>query len=131
MEKEREYFTFTSICGDVYEYAYIDDNGALMAEVDSGVCDGDVMLAYSFSEVSGEWVTDGWFAECGSEESRVLYTADRETGTFIHMVDSVEEGMELIKQYEQDDKDNAVFVENFYDVVDQNHCSVMDDIILI
>ena len=131
MEKEREYFTFTSSCGDVYEYAYIDEDGALMAEVDSGVCDGDVMLAYSFSEVSGEWVTDGWFAECGSEESRVLYVADKETATFIEMVEDIEEGIALIQQYEQADKDDGVYTENFYDVVDQNRCSVMDDIILV
>ena len=47
------------------------------------------------------------------------------------MVEDIEEGIALIQQYEQADKDDGVYTENFYDVVDQNRCSVMDDIILV
>lgn len=53
-----------------------------------------------------------------------LYTADRETGTFIEEVKSIEEGMALIEQYEEKDKKDGVYEDNFYDIVDENHCTV-------
>ena len=53
-----------------------------------------------------------------------LYTADRETGTFIEQVASVEEGKALIEKYEQDDKSEGIYEEDFYAIVDEDHCKV-------
>ena len=50
-----------------------------------------------------------------------LYTADRATGTFIEEVSTIKEGLELIADYEIQDKINDVFEADFYDVVDENH----------
>lgn len=54
-----------------------------------------------------------------------LYTADRETGTFICQVESIEEGKQLIEEYEIVDKILLEYKEDFYDIVDENHCSVL------
>lgn len=53
-----------------------------------------------------------------------MYTADRETGTFIDEVKTVQEGLVLIREYEEADKRDGVFSEGFYDIVDENHCHV-------
>ena len=53
-----------------------------------------------------------------------LYTADRETGTFIDMVSSIEKGYELIRKYENADKEDGTYEYGFYTVVDENHCDV-------
>ena len=53
-----------------------------------------------------------------------IYTADRETGTFIEECNSIEEAKELIAQYEEQDKINYVYEENFYSIVDEEHCEV-------
>ena len=52
------------------------------------------------------------------------YTADRETGTFIEECNSVEEAREFIAGYEEQDKINDVYSENFYAIVDESHCTV-------
>jgi hypothetical protein len=52
------------------------------------------------------------------------YTADRETGTFLEECRSISEGKEIIKLYEQEDKMNNCYEENFYCVVDEEHCTV-------
>lgn len=54
-----------------------------------------------------------------------MYTADKETGTFIDEVKSIEEGLNLIEKYESDDKAEGIYKENFYDVVDEEHCSLL------
>lgn len=54
-----------------------------------------------------------------------LYTADKETGTFIDEVTSVEQGKKFIAIYEWEDKANDCYITNFYDIVDENHCSVI------
>lgn len=53
-----------------------------------------------------------------------LYTADRETGTFIEECNSIEEAKELIAQYEEQDKINDVYEEDFYTIVDEEHCTI-------
>jgi hypothetical protein len=53
-----------------------------------------------------------------------LFTADRETGTFIEEIKSVKEGKELIAQYEEQDKIDGTYEENFYCIVDENHITV-------
>lgn len=53
-----------------------------------------------------------------------MYTADRETGTFIEEIDNVAEGLKLIEEYEEEDKKEGTYTEDFYDIVDENHVSV-------
>lgn len=53
-----------------------------------------------------------------------LYVANRETGYFIDEVESVEEGLKLIDQYESEDKADGTYEENFYDIVDEEHFHV-------
>lgn len=57
----------------------------------------------------------------------MMYTANKETGIFIEKVNSVDDGMELIKDYERQDKENGTYTPNFYDVVDEEHNSVIDN----
>ena len=54
-----------------------------------------------------------------------LYTADKETGTFIEKVNSIEEGKNLILAYEQQDKLENTFEPNFYDIVNEEHETVL------
>ena len=54
-----------------------------------------------------------------------FYTANRETGTFIDEVSSIKQGMDMIAIYEWTDKANDCYEPDFYDIVDENHCSVM------
>jgi hypothetical protein len=54
-----------------------------------------------------------------------IYVSDRETGTFIEEVNTIEEGLELIKEYEDADKADGIYEDNFYDIVDENRCSLM------
>ena len=49
-----------------------------------------------------------------------LYTADRKTGTIIEEVKSVEAGIGLIKEYEEDDKNNDWYEPDYYEVVMEN-----------
>ena len=56
---------------------------------------------------------------------RKLYIADKETGTFIEEVKTIEEGKKLIEHYEETDKVDGTYTENFYDLVDEEHCSVL------
>ena len=53
-----------------------------------------------------------------------IYTADRETGTFIEECKSIEEAGELIAMYEEQDKINDVYEEDFYAIVDEEHCTI-------
>jgi len=50
-----------------------------------------------------------------------LYTACRETGDFIEEVKSIQEGKELIKGYEEIDKSEGDYNDNFYSIVNENH----------
>lgn len=52
-----------------------------------------------------------------------LYVADKETGTFIDEVESIDEGLKLIDQYEAIDQEEGNYSPNFYDVVDEEHVS--------
>lgn len=53
-----------------------------------------------------------------------IYTANRETGTFIDEFKSIEDAQNAIKQYEECDREEGVYEENFYDVVNDNHESI-------
>lgn len=53
------------------------------------------------------------------------YVSDKETGTFIKEVETIEDGKDLIQQYEESDKADGTYEEDFYDIVDEEHCSVL------
>lgn len=53
-----------------------------------------------------------------------IFVADRETGTFIEEVMSIEEGKTLIAKYESQDMADGTYEENFYDIVDEEHFSI-------
>ena len=55
-----------------------------------------------------------------------MYVAGKETGTFIKRVDSIEAGLDSIDYFEFKDKANGEYQENFYDIVDENHCSLLN-----
>lgn len=57
--------------------------------------------------------------------SMKVYTADKETGTFIDEFESIEEAKAAIEKYERADKADGTYEEDFYDVVDENHCSLI------
>ena len=54
-----------------------------------------------------------------------LFTADKETGTFIEPVESIDQGLILIAEYELEDKRDDCYTDNFYIVVDENHCETI------
>jgi len=54
----------------------------------------------------------------------MLYTADKETGTFIEKVDTIDQGLELIRGYEEEDKNDGTYTPDFYDIVNERHVSV-------
>ena len=53
-----------------------------------------------------------------------IYTADRETGTFIEECESIAQAQELIKKYEAEDLVDGTYEEDFYDIVNENHESI-------
>lgn len=55
---------------------------------------------------------------------RKVFTADRETGTFIDEFASIEEARVAIQQYEESDKADGIYEPNFYDIVDEEHHSL-------
>ena len=54
-----------------------------------------------------------------------IYVADKETGTFIEEIKTIQEGKQLIKLYEQDDKRNDCYTFDFYDIVDENRMTLI------
>ena len=56
-----------------------------------------------------------------------IYTANRDTGSFIEEAESVDMAKAMIRFYENEDKRNDVFEPNFYDVVNQNHESLLQE----
>lgn len=53
-----------------------------------------------------------------------IYVANRETGMFIDEVSTIKGAKKLIADYERIDKANDDYEPNFYDIVDENHCSI-------
>lgn len=65
-----------------------------------------------------------WVAmHCKNEECIMIYTADRETGTFIDEFETVGDALAAIRQYEEEDKADETYEPEFYDVVNENHDS--------
>ena len=52
------------------------------------------------------------------------YTADKATGTIIDEFATYEEASQAIKGYEMLDLEHDCYEEDFYDIVDEEHCSV-------
>lgn len=57
-----------------------------------------------------------------------FYTADRETGTHIEAFKTYEEAKKAIEAYEAQDKADDTYEENFYDIVDEEHCTIERDL---
>jgi hypothetical protein len=53
-----------------------------------------------------------------------IYTADRETGSFIDEFATIEEAKKAIEKYEELDKQDSTYEGDFYDVVNENHESL-------
>lgn len=53
-----------------------------------------------------------------------IFTADRECGNIIDRFETIEDAMKAIKSYEEEDKRNGDYTPDFYDVVDENNCSL-------
>lgn len=54
-----------------------------------------------------------------------IYTANRDTGSFIEEAETIDMAKAMIRFYEAEDKRNDVFEPNYYDVVNQNHESLL------
>ena len=54
-----------------------------------------------------------------------IYTANRETGTIIDEFNTIEEAMAAIEKYEIEDMNEGVYEDDFYDIVDEEHCSLI------
>ena len=54
------------------------------------------------------------------------WTADRRTGTFIDRFYSIEEAKSAIREYEESDKKDGDYEENFYDIVNDSHYSLIN-----
>lgn len=58
-----------------------------------------------------------------------IYVADKETGTFIEQVKTVKDGLKLIAEYEQADRQDGTYEDGFYALVDENHMNVQESMI--
>lgn len=61
------------------------------------------------------------------DKAKTLHVANRETGEFICMTDSRAQGLRIIEAYEKIDKLWGTYKPNFYDIVNLNHESVLDN----
>lgn len=50
-----------------------------------------------------------------------IYTADKETGTFIDKCKDIQEAKKLIQQYEEEDRKENIYTADFYDIVNEFH----------
>lgn len=58
------------------------------------------------------------------EEEMKMYTAARGSGDFIEEVESIEQGLAIIEQYEKDDEENDCYEWGFYDLEWGDHSRV-------
>ena len=65
-----------------------------------------------------------YFHDRDVTDSMDIYTANRETGTFIEKCESIEEALNKISDYEKEDKANGTYEPDFYNVVDENHITI-------
>lgn len=55
----------------------------------------------------------------------MLYTANAETGMKIEEVETIQEGLDLICSYENQDRIEGNYNEDWYDIVNEDHESVL------
>jgi hypothetical protein len=55
-----------------------------------------------------------------------IYVACRESGSFIAEVNSFEEGVKLIEEYEEMDKKEGEYTPNFYEIEDEEHRAISE-----
>ena len=55
----------------------------------------------------------------------MLYTANAETGMKIEEVETIKEGLDLIYSYENQDRIEGSYNEGWYDIVNEDHESVL------
>lgn len=53
-----------------------------------------------------------------------IFTADREAGNIIEQFETIEDAIKAIKAYEEKDKKNGDYTPDFYDIMDENNCSL-------
>lgn len=92
---------------------------------DTGVTFTIEELKESFEQFKHEMSFDS-FEEYLDEFKKVenIYTADRETGTFIDECESIEEAQNKIAEYEESDKADGTYEPDFYDIVYENHMTI-------
>lgn len=49
-----------------------------------------------------------------------IFVADREAGNIIEEVRTIKKGLEMIEEYEREDKKEGNYTPNFYNLVDEN-----------
>ncbi len=54
-----------------------------------------------------------------------IYTACKETGALIDEFNTIEEALKEIERYETIDKKDGVYESDFYDVVNEERCSLL------
>ena len=54
-----------------------------------------------------------------------LWVANRETGALIDQVENIAEGLEIIRQHEESDREEGTYAPDSYDIVTENHYSVL------
>lgn len=59
------------------------------------------------------------------EQKMKIYTANKETGTFIEECATVKEALAKIEEYERNDKEEGIYEEGFYDVVNGAHETIL------
>ena len=57
-----------------------------------------------------------------------IFVADREAWIKIHEVSSIKEWLETIALYEADDKIEWTYTDRFYDIVNEDWCTMLDTI---
>lgn len=55
----------------------------------------------------------------------MVFTADREAGNKIEAFSTIEEALKAIAAYEAEDKKDGTYTPDFYDVVNEDHESVI------
>lgn len=58
---------------------------------------------------------------------RKMYVAIRQTGDFLDEIESIEEGLELIRKYEETDKAEGEFEDGYYDIENRKHETLYDE----
>lgn len=55
------------------------------------------------------------------------YVASKESGDFIDSFETVTEAAQAIKKYEEQDKEEGIYEDDFYEIETEDHSSVVED----